>query len=139
MEDARQQFQARIECLTEALDYAEQWSREHRLPAELRAKLLLIIEELFTNAALHGDAAALGDTVSLRLLQEDATLIVQFEASGTAYDPFANLRHEAMNQPLAERPVGGLGVILVQALSSRVGYRRVDDRNQIHIWLPCHA
>jgi len=41
--------------------------------------------------------------------------------------------------PLAQRPVGGLGVILIDGFAEQVQYERVQQRNRVRVRLRCES
>ena len=135
MDAQRRSFPAKHASLTGIMEFVELCGRELRLPPALTMKLLLIVEELFLNAVNYGCDSSTHTPVLLQLARAGNEVALKFEDCGIPYNPFAHIdraRHEA---PLAERPVGGLGVMLVEGFASHVDYARVDDRNRIEVWL----
>lgn len=109
----------------------------------LAHKLVLGLEELLTNLALHGTPAAgpLGPApedaahrVTVAVARERSRLVAIYEDSGAPFDPLS-VPTPDLEQPLAMRPVGGLGVHLVRALMDEVTYARVNERNRVTLVL----
>lgn len=127
-------FAARLEELSPVLAYTERCCLELRAPREVGLRAALIVEELFINAVRHGQAPP--DAlicVELGRLGDEIELL--FEDPGLAFDPFSHLAAATHHRPLHERPVGGLGVVLIDGFSLRHEYRRSGARNRVRIWL----
>jgi serine/threonine-protein kinase RsbW len=86
----------------------------------------LMLDELLTNVATHGGGALTpahvcvevhGDRVSAEVLD-----------SGAPFDP-RNAREPDPAVAPADRPIGGLGLMLVRRLGCELDYERRADRN----------
>ena len=96
---------------------------------KLRAQTAL--EELFANSIKHGYAGATSPTANhiwLAVWMEGDALHVRYEDAAPPFNPFDNLESVVQTtlQPLEERPVGGLGRLMVQRLSNDARYARID-------------
>ena len=95
--------------------------------------LRLAVDEIATNVITHGygEAGLIGD-ITLHARVDEDSLTILLEDSAAEFDP----RHshtegeDALDQPLEERPVGGLGVYLAERSVDRLTYERVGDRNR---------
>jgi anti-sigma regulatory factor (Ser/Thr protein kinase) len=56
-----------------------------------------------------------------------------YEDTGPPHDPFAAVASPDPGAGVQDRPVGGLGLLLVSAMARHVEYRRADDRNRISL------
>ena len=56
-----------------------------------------------------------------------------YEDTGPPHDPFAAVALPDDTAEVDERPVGGLGLVLIAALASEVHYRREDGKNLISL------
>jgi serine/threonine-protein kinase RsbW len=56
-----------------------------------------------------------------------------YEDTAPPHDPFAVVEAPAAGARVEDRPVGGLGVLLVSAMAQQVEYRRAGDRNRISL------
>ncbi|MGH7316347.1 MAG: ATP-binding protein, partial [Candidatus Rokuibacteriota bacterium] len=56
-----------------------------------------------------------------------------YEDTGPPHDPFAAVTSPDPGAAVEDRPVGGLGVLLVSAMARQVEYRREGDRNRISL------
>ena len=56
-----------------------------------------------------------------------------FSDDGTPYDPLAHVDPDT-TLSAAERPIGGLGILMVKKMSDSVDYARVRNRNVLTIF-----
>lgn len=100
----------------------------------LRAETAL--EELLTNAIAHGHAARTPSaSVWLGACLHDDALHVRYEDALAAFDPVARIDEALLRtaDPMAQRPPGGLGLLMVFRLADSFRYRREGDRNRIDL------
>lgn len=97
----------------------------------LRAETAL--EEMLSNSIVHGGANALPEPVVW--IGADARLeglLVRYEDPFAPFDPMAKLQ-EALHRtthPLEQRPVGGVGLLMVYRLADAFRYVRERERNR---------
>lgn len=132
MAEIRRTFPAQEQALASALDFAESCGRDLRLPGELSLKLRLVVEELFTNSLRHCPP---GSPVDLALACGEQGLRLDYRDSGPEYDPFARLDHGQFDRPVPDRPVGRLGLVLIDGMAEAVGYERREGRNCVRVVL----
>jgi serine/threonine-protein kinase RsbW len=99
-------------------------------------RVILILEELLTNVIKYETREIVGASgpISLTIGSESVDLSIGLSSRGTRFDP----RHRAsaeVSTPLAERAIGGLGLVLVNQLADDLDYRHEDGRNHIDIRL----
>jgi serine/threonine-protein kinase RsbW len=100
-------------------------------PARHNAEL--VFEEVASNVVRHGHAAE----IELSLDREPATnaIILTFEDAGPPFDP---LQHPTPTLPtsLEDAPLGGLGLLLVRKVSTRLDYERTPaETNRLTVTL----
>jgi serine/threonine-protein kinase RsbW len=107
--------------------------REYGIAADDAARILILLEELLTNLAKYGypDRAEPG-RAEIALALNGSRLEIEFIDDGCAFDPLAVLLPN-LDEPLEERPIGGLGLHLLRSLSDVVRYERRDNRNVIRL------
>jgi len=119
--------------LTRLQAFADEFAHECRLPDDERSRLLVILEELFTNAVTHGHgphSAGAGITVELRW--RTGRIGISFVDDGPPFDPLA-FGAPDLDAAGEERPIGGLGIHLVRSLIDQARYRREGGRNHLHL------
>src|SRR5438876_4817157 len=97
-------------------------------------RLLLLIEELFTNTVEHGHGQDSDAPVRVALTVTPAAIAVEYRDTARPFDPFAASRPgggapASDADDLDARPVGGLGIRLVTTMAEDVGYARRDGCN----------
>jgi anti-sigma regulatory factor (Ser/Thr protein kinase) len=94
-------------------------------------RLTLVVEELFTNTVTHGLRD--GGTIELVLDALPGRIAVIYEDTGPEFDPFAVREPSEAAAGVEDRPVGGLGLVLVGRLGRNVEYSHADGRNRISL------
>ena len=136
IEDQRE-FAARYASLAASSDFAEAVCARHRLDQSLALKLTLVLEELLTNTIEHGFGAESEAPVRISLRLDGTSLTLLYEDSAPPFDPLAQAASTAssIDDPLEERPVGGVGLRLVEGLTRDARYEHVDGRNRLTLTL----
>lgn len=119
--------------LAAVLAYLDRGLAELGASASAGHKLRLIAEELFLNTVQHGGGAAGPVHMSLSRGQPRELVFVYVDR-GPAFDPL-QARDEHRHQPLAARPVGGLGLSLLRGFAAAARYERRDGCNQLTLTL----
>ncbi len=97
------------------------------LPPERVRQLELAVEEAVVNVCRYAYGGGGGNLV-VRVTHAGGALAVEVEDRGAAFDPLAQpLPDTAV--PIERRPIGGLGILLIQRMVDEVRYRRAGDRN----------
>lgn len=139
----RAECQGRLDDIPALGAQVEAFCLAHGVGPPTAHKLVLGLEELLTNLAVHGtpEAGPLGsapaDTaprVTVVVTVTRDRLVAVYQDSGAAFDPLS-VPAPDFEQPLAARPVGGLGVHLLRALMDEVTYSRVNARNRVTLVL----
>jgi anti-sigma regulatory factor (Ser/Thr protein kinase) len=119
-------FQIVTGQLARGLDDLEEALRGEGLDDAVVLDLRLVAEEVLTNIAKYGHDDGSDRPVLLRLtlVREEATLV--FADEGRPFDPLS-----AKPPGLApeERPLGGLGILLVRSLTDAAEYSRRGSEN----------
>jgi len=96
-------------------------------------RLTLLVEELFTNTVAHGHGQDSEAPVRLAFDVAPGRVGLLYEDTGRPHNPFAAVAIPDDTARVEERPVGGLGLVLIAALASEVRYRREDGKNLISL------
>jgi anti-sigma regulatory factor (Ser/Thr protein kinase) len=96
-------------------------------------RVTLLVEELFTNTVVHGHRGDSDAPVCLQCEAAPDRFALVYEDTAPAFDPFAHVALPDVAAGVEERPIGGLGVLLVSAMAQQVEYRRDGDRNRISL------
>ncbi|MFI7011964.1 ATP-binding protein [Streptomyces sp. NPDC050145] len=91
-------------------------------------RLRLAADELATNIVMHGYRGAPGEIAVDGGIGDDQVW-VRFEDDAPAFDPRQGMQPPALDVPLAERQIGGLGVYLAFTAVDSFEYELVAGRN----------
>ena len=115
----------RLEAAVEDLGEREQW------PPTLLYQVKLVLEEVIVNIVNYAYEERAGHKIDVQLISEPDTLTIKIADDGRAFDPLHQAPRPDVAAPLEDRPIGGLGVYLVQTLMDEAHYRREQDRNHL--------
>jgi anti-sigma regulatory factor (Ser/Thr protein kinase) len=90
---------------------------------------MLAMEEIVTNAIVHGGGPAGTEPLTVRVTLDGKLLSCEIIDSGRPFDPFKDAPAPDLHSALADRPIGGLGVHLARQVTDGHSYRRFEDRN----------
>lgn len=102
--------------------------RETPLDPEVVGELELVLDELLANAVAHGDVPGASEEINLAMEWDGAGVKLTFTESGPPFNPLEATAPD-LTLPLEDRPIGGLGLFLVQEMTDEQTYRREGDRN----------
>ena len=121
-------LQNRPEEKRRLLPALEEFARQHHLaPAVLHAADLAL-EEHLANVMSYAYEDAAPHEIRIRLALEKQRLQIEVEDDGRPYDPLSRPPVDT-SVPLQEKPIGGLGIHLIQSLMDEVDYRREAGKN----------
>ena len=113
-------FAASNAASRDACALAEAWARGAALPEVLVLRLVLVIEELFTNTIKHGYCGESNHPVHISLGCQDGMALLDYRDQGPLFDPI----HTRPNLPKQSPPdqVGGMGLQLIQTLGCNASF-----------------
>jgi anti-sigma regulatory factor (Ser/Thr protein kinase) len=128
-------FQARLAILAQTGAFVEAFCRRHSVARADALRLTLIVEELFSNTVAHGHGGDCDAEIGLTLTAADGEVSLLYEDAAPPFDPLAAPlpASEGHAADATERPVGGLGVLLVRKLVRDARYAYENGRNRL--WL----
>jgi serine/threonine-protein kinase RsbW len=114
-------FEARMSMLPETAAFVEAFCARRGIAREDALRLVLIVEELFTNTVAHGYGRECGAPISIALGTDGGQVTLGYEDAAPPYDPLATLdgSRAGLAHPVESRHVGRLGVHLVDELPRR--------------------
>src|SRR5882724_11766827 len=119
--------------LTRLQAFADEFAQECSLPDDERLRLLVILEELFTNTVTHGHGPhSAGGSITVAPGWRTGRLRISFVDDGLPFDPLA-FGTPDLDAAGEERPIGGLGIHIVRSLVDHARYRRQGSRNHLHL------
>jgi anti-sigma regulatory factor (Ser/Thr protein kinase) len=162
--EAEGTFQGRLGNFGEVRALAEAFGAAMGVDRGTVLRLVLVLEELFTNTVTHGYPAGSEGPIWIAFSRRVDLIEVTYEDAGPAFDPLAQAAARledprARSQDLRVRPEdpcvgpddprarpqdprvdegeppGGIGLAIVRGLSASVRYARVGDRNRITLMI----
>jgi len=109
---------AKVETLAELWDF----------PDSLTMNLNLVLEEAISNIIFYAFNDDSEQKIYLTLEYEEATLSIRITDTGKAFDPTGQIPPD-ITLSAEERPIGGLGIFLINKLMDSVVYSRNDNMN----------
>jgi len=117
--------------LSEMLVALEEFAEKHGVSPLQTQRITLSVDELVTNIIKYGTRALEHAHIHLWATIVDGAFHIEIEDHGIPFDPFHEAPVPDTTLPLEDRPIGGLGVFLVQSLMTTTNYERIKDRNRI--------
>jgi serine/threonine-protein kinase RsbW len=121
---------ASLEGLDQVTAAFDGFATAHGIPDAARRSIQIVLDELLSNTARCGQVDGRQPVVEVRFRLEGRTLRVEVVDDGVPFDPLAREEPDT-TLPLEERPVGGLGVMLVKRLVDEVSYDGEGGRNHV--------
>ncbi len=119
------------ESLTAIANYVIKAARLARLDQKTTYKLRLAVDEIATNIIQHGYAEpGLTGQIICSAQLDYHHLTIALEDWGLAYNSAKHSQPSNLQQPLVERPIGGLGIYLAIKNVDDLQYARIGDRNR---------
>ena len=113
--------------------FAAEFVRQCRLPDDERSRVLIVLEELFTNVITHGyGPQSTAGTITVALMWGRSRLHISFVDDAPPFDPLA-VRTPDLDTAGEERSIGGLGIHIVRSLVDQARYCYRADRNHLHL------
>ena len=94
----------------------------------LAGKLRLAVEEAVVNVIDYAYPMEINGKIEIGIQSDGETLRVIIRDSGVAFDPTAKEKTD-VSLSAEERPIGGLGILLVRELMDSINYERINGEN----------
>lgn len=122
-----------LDSLEEIKEYVLAAAKEANLNKKATYGLRLAVDEIATNIIIYGyEEGKQPGEIDLEADLNDQVLTICLEDTAPAFNPIEKLSAEAdrVNQPLQDRPIGGLGVYMAIKGVDQFFHERVGDRNR---------
>jgi len=124
-----------VSSLPAVADYVVSVAMEAGLDRRAVYRLRLAVDEIATNIILHGyqERCLEGDpedSIAIAASFDDEVLTVSIEDTAPPFDPRPLLRQGVTREPLEQRALGGLGLLLVSRSVYALEYERIGGRNR---------
>ena len=135
----RRVFAASLGALPAAAVFIDAFCARNGVESADALRLMLVVEELFTNSVKHGYGGESDAPVELTLAAAPGEITLLYEDEAPAYDPLAQLpaAPDHLHGTVETRPTGGLGVHLIRELVTNARYAREAGRNRLWLRMDC--
>lgn len=117
---------------------AEEFLAAKGVSVDVTYKTHLALEEMCTNTIKYGYNDQAAHEIVVHLRYKPDALTIRIEDDGHEYNPLTAPEPDT-SKPLAERPIGGLGILLVRKSVDSMTYTRKDGRNILEMGLKLAA
>lgn len=111
-------------------DAVDRFGEDAGLAAGTCHKLSIILDELLSNAISYGLGGNGDHQIDIHIERDGERLVLHVSDDGIPFNPFASEKPDT-SLSVDERPIGGLGLLLVTELTESQTYERVEDRNLV--------
>ncbi len=120
---------ATVENVRAVTDFVGEVLEQADCPQKTRRQLNIVVDEVFSNIAQYAYGSALGTaTVKAGLEEDGRTLVLIFQDGGMPYDPLS-AKDPDTSLSAKDRPMGGLGILLVKKLMDEKTYVYENGQN----------
>lgn len=114
-------------------DFVERACQQAGCSAAQRARVQLVVEELFTNTVKYGRREAVPASVTIRVELGGAhPMKIHYVDDAPQHDAFGQDETEdELKRTVTSRRVGGLGIVLVRQLGKNVSYSWSGGKNHV--------
>ena len=124
---------AKIDSMNEVLAFVDAELEALDCPMKAQAQIDVAIDELFSNIAFYAYHPDTGPaTVRVEVEEDPLAVIITFLDNGMPYDPLS-AKEPDTTLSAEDRPVGGLGVLIVKKSMDDVSYEYKDGQNILTI------
>lgn len=119
-----------LDSLKTVRDFVKRAATTAGFEKSVSYRLVLAVDEIVANIIIHGyeEAGRHGDIEVVADLDVERLRIDLYDR-GIPFDPNGHKTPDHLNQPLENRPIGGLGVHLAREGTDDFQYEFVDGRN----------
>ena len=117
-------FQPTQEGIAQASEFLDETLPD--LTPEKLAALHIILDELTSNIVRHAKATAF--KITLKKTPNQDSVMMVFADDGIPFNPLKQPEPDT-TLPAEERPIGGLGIMMVRKMASKISYHRAENQN----------
>ena len=128
----KKKFRLNIQSLDKLFDFIAAFIDSSGLDKSIGFQIDLVVEELFSNMVKY-DHKSNDGRVELELkMQQNDLIIVLTDFNVRPFDPTKSERYDT-SQNLEDRPIGKLGIHLVNQITDQIEYRYENNNNIIKL------
>lgn len=110
----------------EGLGEREAW------PDSLVFKINLVLEEVGINILSYGgESGGPWPEFEIVITSDNDSLTIEVSDEGRPFDPFNDAPKPSVDAEIEDRPIGGLGIFLVQTMMDDTSYQHSEGKNRL--------
>lgn len=110
----------------EGLGEREAW------PDSLVFKINLVLEEVGLNILSYGgESGGPWPEFEIVITSDNDSLTIEVSDEGRPFDPFNDAPKPSVDAEIEDRPIGGLGIFLVQTMMDDTSYQHSEGKNRL--------
>jgi sigma-B regulation protein RsbU (phosphoserine phosphatase) len=113
--------------------FIKEVTNELKMESKTARNMRLAVEEAVVNVMQYAYPPGVEGTVTIDAMSDGKRLKFVISDTGAAFDP-TGAKQADTSLKAEERPIGGLGILLVRQLTDGVNYERIDGKNVLTIW-----
>ena len=124
------EIENKIEALSILAGKIEELAEKWELSMPLIMNLNLVLEEAVSNVIFYAFNDHQKHLIQISLALENKILTVEIVDDGIPFDPLSQKLPD-ITLPVEERPIGGLGILLILKIMDQVSYSRQNNQNRL--------
>lgn len=119
-----------VQELGKLAEFLERLGEEWNIPPKTIMSVNLTLEEAVSNIIFYAfqDTAVHQIEIEFQLFDDSLEMILSDD--GKPFNPLIHTDPDT-SLPLEERPIGGLGILLIKKLMDEISYERIENKNQM--------
>ena len=119
-----------IKCVDQLNKFVETFTDRLGIDTSKAHNIKLAVEEAVVNVMEYAYPAGTTGDISLKVMYNERKMKFVITDSGVAFNPTkATLADTTLS--VEDRPIGGLGLLLVRELMDSINYERIDNKNTL--------
>ena len=106
------------------------WGQDKGLPADAIPRIIICLDELFTNIVSYGFDDDLNHIIEFTLNGDSNLVVIDIEDNGLPFNPLEKVDPD-FPENVESAKIGGLGIMIIRKLMDSVSYERKDGINKL--------
>jgi len=128
--NAKKEFVATVNNFSSVSEFIEETLDSFEVPLKVINQMNIAVEEIFTNIAKYGFAGQTNGKATIDITLADNTVTIRTFDNSPMFNPF-NKKDPDISLGVEDRPIGGLGILMVKKLMDAVDYQYENNTNII--------
>jgi anti-sigma regulatory factor (Ser/Thr protein kinase) len=107
----------------------------HSVSSKRKYAVRLALDELLSNVIQYAYDDKEAHPIGLKLEMGDP-FVLTIEDDGRPFNPLADAPAPVLDGPVEDRPIGGLGLHILQQMGMKLDYRRENNHNVVRVHFP---